>query len=106
MTVRLITIRRQPAIMVHFGISHSSAGLGQTIYYHLLLQLREHREHDHPVLHQSVQFWKASGGEGGDRVPPLRGRPLHLQDPPQPHVRVHDQLHPEAQALARTLYDE
>ena len=39
-------------------------------------------------------------------MPQVRGRPLPLQDPPQPHVRVHGQLHPEAEAPAGEVHDE
>ena len=69
-------------------------------------QLREHREHDDPVFDQSVQLREASGGEGGDGVRPVPGRALRLQAPQEPHVRVHDQLHPQAEEPAREVHDE
>lgn len=35
-----------------------------------------------------------------DGVRPPGGREVRLQNPPLAHVRVHDQLHPQAQTLA------
>ena len=46
-----------------------------------------------------MQLWQAGGGEGGDGVRSLRVWPLCVQARPEPHVRVHDQLHPEAEEL-------
>ncbi len=46
------------------------------------------------------------GREAGDGVRPLRERPLRVQDPALPDVRVHDQLHPQAQAPPGEVHDE
>lgn len=51
-------------------------------------------------------LWQASGGEGGDRVPATGERPVRVQDTAVAHVRVHDQLHTQAQASAREVHDE
>ena len=53
-----------------------------------------------------MQLRQAGCGEGGDRVCEVRGRALPLQDPQEPHVRVHDQLHPQAETSAREVHDE
>ena len=70
------------------------------------LQVREQREHDHHVLDEGVLVRQAGRGEGGDGVRPLRAQQVHLQDPPEPHVRVHDQLHTQAEAPPREVHDE
>jgi hypothetical protein len=41
-----------------------------------------------------------------DRVCSLRERPLHVPHPPVPALRVHGQLHPQAEASAREVHDE
>ena len=56
---------------------------------------------------QSIWNWPYSGGgEGRDRIFAPRGRPVRLQAGPQPHVRVHGQLHQEAQEPAGEVHDE
>ena len=56
---------------------------------------------------QSIWNWPHSGGgEGRDRIFAPRGRPVRLQAGPQPHVRVHGQLHQEAQEPAGEVHDE
>ena len=58
-------------------------------------------------LFQSNWNWPYSGGgEGRDRIFSPRGRPVRLQAGPQPHVRVHGQLHQEAQEPAGEVHDE
>ena len=58
------------------------------------------------MFDQSVQLREAGRREGGDRVRQVRGRQVPLQAAPLPHVRVHDQLHPQAEAPAREVHDE
>ena len=70
------------------------------------LQVREFREHDDPGVDQGVQLWQAGGREGGDRVCKVSRWQVHLQARPEPHVRVHDQLHLEAKEPSRKIYDE
>jgi len=70
------------------------------------LQIRESREHGHPVLNQGVQLRQAGRREAGDGVRKVREREVRLQDPAIPDVRVHDQLHPQAEAPAREVHDE
>lgn len=41
-----------------------------------------------------------------DRVCPSGGREVCLQDPPLSYVRIHDQLYPQTQTLARKVHDE
>ena len=48
----------------------------------------------------------SGGGEGRDRIFAPRGGPVRLQAGPQPHVRVHGQLHQEAQEPAWEVHDE
>ena len=56
---------------------------------------------------QSIWNWPYSGGgEGWDGIFASRGRPVRLQAGPQPHVRVHGQLHQEAQEPAGEVHDE
>ena len=69
-------------------------------------QIREQREHDHPLLDQGVQLREAGGREVGDRARQIREREVRLQDLPESDVRIHDQLHPQAKALAREVHDE
>ena len=58
-------------------------------------------------LLQSIWNWPYSGGgEGWDGIFASRGRPVRLQAGPQPHVRVHGQLHQEAQEPAGEVHDE
>ena len=70
------------------------------------MQVRESGEHDDPSVDKSLQLWQAGGGEGGDGVRPISRRPLCLQAGPQPHVRVHGQLHQEAQEPTGEVHDE
>ena len=53
-----------------------------------------------------MQLREAGRGEAGDGACALREREIRLQDLPEPHVRVHDQLHPQAETLARKVHDE
>ena len=53
-----------------------------------------------------MQLRQAGCGEAGDGGAPLRERSLRLQDRGVAHVRVHDQLHSQAQASAREVHDE
>ena len=69
-------------------------------------QVRKSREHDNPSVDKGVQLWEAGGGEGGDGVRSISGRTIRLQARPQPHVRVHDQLHPQAEEPAGEVHDE
>ena len=70
------------------------------------LQVRKPREHDNPGVDKSLQLWEAGGGKGRNRVRSLSRRKIRLQARPQPNVRVHDQLHPEAQEPAGEVHDE
>lgn len=45
-------------------------------------------------------------GPLSDGVREVRKRPLRLPDQPLAHVRIHDQLHPQAQASAGEVHDE
>ena len=49
---------------------------------------------------------QAGGREGRDRERPLGEWPLRVPHPPFAHVRVHDQLYPQAQTPAREVHDE
>ena len=49
---------------------------------------------------------QAGGGEGRDGVLTAREWPLHLPHHSISHVRLHDQLHQQAQALTREVHDE
>ena len=48
----------------------------------------------------------AGGWKGRDGIFSTGRRPICVQARPQPHVRVHDQLHPEAQEPAGEVHDE
>ena len=48
----------------------------------------------------------AGGGKGRDRIFPTGGRPFCLQAGPESDVRVHGQLHQEAEEPAREVHDE
>uniref|UniRef100_A0A8B9C8X7 TEA domain transcription factor 3 n=1 Tax=Anser brachyrhynchus TaxID=132585 RepID=A0A8B9C8X7_9AVES len=68
--------------------------------------VQQRREHDHHGLHQGVLLREAGRGEGGDGVRAAGERPVRLPHPPVPHVRVHDQLHPQTQAPPGEVHDE
>ena len=58
------------------------------------------------MLDEGVQLREAGCGEGGDGVRQVRGRPIPLQAAQISNVRVHDQLHPQAQAPPGEIHDE
>lgn len=72
----------------------------------MYVQLREQREHDYNLQHQGVFVRQAGGGEGGDGVREVRGRAVRVPHHALAHVRVHGQLHTQAEAPAREVHDE
>ena len=62
-----------------------------------------------PCYEYFKQYWpltNVGGWEGRDGIFPTGGRSLRLQARPQPHVRVHGQLHQKAQEPPREVHDE
>lgn len=49
---------------------------------------------------------QASCRKGGNGIPALRERSLRVSHASEPDVRVHGQLHTQAQTTAREVYDE
>lgn len=58
------------------------------------------------MFDEGLFLWQAGSGEGGDGIPATGERTVRVQDTAVAHVRVHDQLHPQAQAFAREVHDE
>lgn len=58
------------------------------------------------MLDKGLFVWQAGGGESGDRVPAIGERPVCVQDTAVAHVRVHDQLHTQAEAPTGEVHDE
>lgn len=58
------------------------------------------------MFDQGLFVRQAGGGEGGNGIRQIRERKVCVSDPPQPHVRVHDQLYTQTQAPPREVHDE
>ena len=69
-------------------------------------KVRKQREYDDYVFDESLFVWQTSRGEGGNGIRSIRERALRLPHPSVAHVRVHDQLYPQAQTLDRKVHDE
>ena len=58
------------------------------------------------MLHEGLQLRQAGGGEGGDWARQVWGREVRLQAAQISALRVHGQLHPQAEAPAGEVHDE
>ena len=69
------------------------------------IQVREQRTDDDPELDKGVQLRQAGRRKAGDGVRAIRERALRVQDPGLADVRVHDQLHLQAQEPPRDIHE-
>jgi hypothetical protein len=58
------------------------------------------------LLNEGLLVWQASRREGGDGVLALGERAIRLPNPPVADVRLHDQLHQQAETTTREIHDE
>lgn len=58
------------------------------------------------MQYKSVLIRQTSRGKGGNGIRALRGRPLRVPHTALAHVRVHGQLHTQAETPAREVHDE